>query len=268
MQDPKKTRGKRLTQDQIIQQFVEKHGDYYDYSKVIFNTVWDDVIIICPRHGEYLQQVKRHKNGARCRKCYLEDTNGKFMKKQEYREKASETMKLNQGKLKAGMISKYGEDNASKIETIRIKKRDLFISKYGVENPFQINIEDRIKKSVETKKNNGTYIPDDKKTLFEKYKKEVWKYTNESIINFDAYWLLSKRALNENHIDHIYSIKEGFANNVSPKLIGSIVNLQSLSSYQNRSKGSDSWITLDDLESAYKFMFGKDSQPRKIKLLS
>jgi len=148
------SRGKRLTQEQVIKQFIEKHGDYYDYSKVEFKTVWDNVIIICPRHGEFQQPPKRHKSGGKCRKCYLEDTNGKFMKKPEYRQKASENMKNNQIALKSGMFSKYGVDNASKIEEIRKSKRDFFIEKYGVENPFQIDIKSRIENTISTRIEN------------------------------------------------------------------------------------------------------------------
>jgi hypothetical protein len=250
----KPVRGKRLTQDLIIEQFKNAHGDYYDYSKVLFKTVWDDVIIICPRHGEYLQQVKRHKNGARCRKCYLEDVNGNFMKKPEYREKARKTMTDNQLKLKAGMLAKYGVDNPSKLEEIRINKRDFFMSKYGVENPFQIDVNSRIEKSKNTMIENGRWIKDEDKKPFELYKKKVWIFTNKSIVDFDAYWLLKNRSINDHHIDHIYSIYDGFVNKVEPKLIGSIVNLQSLDANHNRSKGSDSWITLEDLTSVYSQM--------------
>ena len=263
-----KTRGKRLTQEKIIEQFKEKHGDYYDYSLVQFKTVWDDVTIICPRHGEFQQQAKRHKNGSRCRKCYLEDTNGKFMQKPEYRKMASENMRKNQEKLKAGLGLKYGEDNPSKIESIRKQKRDLFISKYGVENPFQIDVKSRIEKTTKTRIENGDFIRDEDRKPFSKYKREVWKYTNESIVNFDAYWLLERRSKNDHHIDHIYSIKDGFDNGVPAWLIGSIVNLQSLSSSQNLSKNSESWITLEDLKIAYNTIFGGDSSLRKKKLLA
>jgi hypothetical protein len=259
MQDPistkKKVRGKRLTQEKIIEQFREKHGDYYDYSLVEFNTVWDDVIIICPRHGQFKQPAKRHKNGGRCRKCYLEDTNGKFMKKPEYREKARETMKNNQDKLKAGMIAKYGEDNASKIESVRIAKRELFLSKYGVTSGFDINREDQAIKAKNTKIENGTWLKYEDLKPYQRYVKEVWKHTNKSIVDFDAYWLLENRCMHGNHIDHIYSTKDGFINNVSPKLIGSIVNIQSLPAHINKSKGSNSWITLEYLELSYSTIY-------------
>jgi len=190
------------------------------------------------------------------------------MQKPEYRKLASENMKRNQDKLKSGMISKYGQDNPSKIEEFRIKKRNIFLEKYGVENPFQIDVKSRIKKTIKTHLSNGNWIRDEDRKPFARYKKEVWRYTNQSIVDFDAYWLLEKRSRYENHIDHIYSIKDGFENNVPSELIGSIVNLQSLSSEQNCAKGSNSWISIEDLKSAYNVIFGGDSSLRKKKLLS
>ena len=75
-QSPKRVRGKPLTNDIILERFKAVHGEIYDYSKVIFKTNNDPVIIICTRHGEYLCSPKRHSLGSRCRKCYLEDVNG------------------------------------------------------------------------------------------------------------------------------------------------------------------------------------------------
>lgn len=250
-QSPKKVRGKRLTQDSILERFRSVHGDTYDYSKVEFRTNNDPVVIICKRHGEYTCPPKRHSAGAVCRKCYLEDTNGKFMRHAKWRRWASEQMAKNQVKLIDGMLSKYGVKNASNSEEIRNRKKQTFITRYGVENPFQLNIEERINKMKNTKLQRGLTIPDELQRPFITYKKKVWKFTNDSIVYYDAYWLLENRSLKGNHIDHIYSIYDGFVNNIDPKLIGSIINLQTLSSTQNRAKGTSSWISKEDLFEKY-----------------
>jgi Zn finger protein HypA/HybF involved in hydrogenase expression len=62
--------GKRLTQQEIINEFKKVHGDKYDYSLVNYINDSSKVKIICFEHGEYDQQVaahKRHKQG--CPKC-------------------------------------------------------------------------------------------------------------------------------------------------------------------------------------------------------
>ena len=53
----------------IIAQFIEIHGDRYDYTKVNYVNVNTDVMIICRIHGEFLQNPGRHKSGNNCPKC-------------------------------------------------------------------------------------------------------------------------------------------------------------------------------------------------------
>ena len=45
------------------------HGKKYDYSKVVFKTVDDKVLIICPEHGEFHQRPSKHMSGDGCMHC-------------------------------------------------------------------------------------------------------------------------------------------------------------------------------------------------------
>ena len=58
--------------------FFEKapkiHNNYYDYSKVEFKGVCEKVIIICPKHGDFLQAPRKHLYGQGCNKCGEERT--------------------------------------------------------------------------------------------------------------------------------------------------------------------------------------------------
>jgi len=56
---------KRSTED-FISKAKEVHGDKYDYSKVKYNGAYEDVCIICPIHGEFLQTARRHLRGQGC----------------------------------------------------------------------------------------------------------------------------------------------------------------------------------------------------------
>lgn len=47
------------------------HGDFYDYSKVKFNSIHDLVNIICPVHGEFKQKAVKHQSGQGCKKCNI-----------------------------------------------------------------------------------------------------------------------------------------------------------------------------------------------------
>lgn len=76
------------TQKEIIEKFREVHGNKYDYSRVVFKTIYDKVCIICHEkdefgneHGEFWQTPKNHfKYG--CKKCannFLDEE--RFLKK-------------------------------------------------------------------------------------------------------------------------------------------------------------------------------------------
>ena len=48
----------------------EKHGDKYDYSKVVpQKALKDEVTIICPTHGEFRQRADMHLDGWGCKQC-------------------------------------------------------------------------------------------------------------------------------------------------------------------------------------------------------
>jgi len=53
--------------------FIEKarlvHGDKYDYSLIKYIKSDENVVIVCPKHGEYLQKPKNHLCGYGCQKC-------------------------------------------------------------------------------------------------------------------------------------------------------------------------------------------------------
>jgi len=56
------------TQD-FIRKSRDKHGDWYDYSKSRFVSWHEPIRIICPTHGEFLQDANHHRGGSECREC-------------------------------------------------------------------------------------------------------------------------------------------------------------------------------------------------------
>ena len=68
---------------------------------------------------------------------------------------------------------------------------------------------------------------------YKKHKKEININNNERGINY--------------HLDHKYSISEGFKNNILPSIVGGKENLRIISSYENMSKGSKCSIKLSEL---------------------
>lgn len=59
------------TTEEWIERAKEKFGNKFDYSKVIYKSNKDDVIIICPEHGEFKISPKEHiKSTMGCPECY------------------------------------------------------------------------------------------------------------------------------------------------------------------------------------------------------
>lgn len=67
----KQTKSRKRIED-YISIFNDIHKNKYNYSKSIFNGVWEKIEIICPEHGSFFQSVGNHKNGAGCQKCSIE----------------------------------------------------------------------------------------------------------------------------------------------------------------------------------------------------
>lgn len=88
---------------------------------------------------------------------------------------------------------------------------------------------------------------------YTEYKFKVDKYTRESyrlykdIINPGQY----RRGRISYHLDHKYSITEGFRDNIDPKIIGSHHNLQMLTYSENISKKNKCSISKEELLDAY-----------------
>ena len=59
-----------LSVEQLISKFKKIHGNSFDYSKVIFESLTSKVTIICPEHGEFTQQPRLHLRGSNgCKTC-------------------------------------------------------------------------------------------------------------------------------------------------------------------------------------------------------
>jgi len=76
----------RLTTEEFIKRAKEIHGDKYIYDKVNYINQNTNVIIICPKHGEFTQMPVAHIHGlSGCSKCSQNYT----LTKQEFLEKVN-----------------------------------------------------------------------------------------------------------------------------------------------------------------------------------
>lgn len=61
----------------FIHKAKEVHGDKYDYSQTEYVHSQEDVIIVCPQHGAFIQQASNHLSGSGCTKCHGFVTGGR-----------------------------------------------------------------------------------------------------------------------------------------------------------------------------------------------
>lgn len=63
----------RKTTEEFVKEATEKHGGFYDYSKVEYFNSLTKVCIICPIHGEFWQRPNQHLSRLEgCPQCGLE----------------------------------------------------------------------------------------------------------------------------------------------------------------------------------------------------
>lgn len=64
------SKNKRMSLDECIRLFKNKHGDKYDYSRVHLTFPKDDIVeVICPTHGPFKISANNHRKGSACQKC-------------------------------------------------------------------------------------------------------------------------------------------------------------------------------------------------------
>jgi len=82
---PKCAREKgRSTTEQFIISCQNIHRNLYDYSKTLYSTSKEPVIIICSRHGEFRQKAENHLSGSGCPKCRTSRMEREMSKRLEY----------------------------------------------------------------------------------------------------------------------------------------------------------------------------------------
>lgn len=97
------------------------------------------------------------------------------------------------------------------------------------------------------KKYSKDVISESDKADFKQYYKLVWYFTN---LNAKLVENIEKRSIYF-HLDHKFSIKEGFLEKISPEIIGSSINLEIIPYLENCSKGSKCSISKEELVSSF-----------------
>jgi hypothetical protein len=147
---------------------IKVHGDKYDYSKVNYTNIKTKVIIICPTHGEYLQEPRLHLSSKGCRQCYKKYTNKKdFIKKaNEVHENKYDYSKVSYGSIDEKIIIMCKKHNE---EFIQSGSKHLNGQKCPRCSNSVMNTKYFIEKATEIHNNKYDYS----KTIYEKTDKKI-----------------------------------------------------------------------------------------------
>lgn len=150
---------------------------------------------------------------------------------------------------------KFGDDNPSRRSDVRDKIRQKVMESYNTNPELKSNRSQIGKKfgfgnTYEFKKKMialGKWQPDNVKSDFDIYRNTVRDVTE---MNYQIYFkeipsahLRSKQM----HLDHKYSIYDGFSHDIDPRIIGHYKNLEVINHSLNESKGMKSSISLKKL---------------------
>lgn len=149
------------------------------------------------------------------------------------------------------MYINSGITNIFQNESIKNKCKNTLFENYGVYhnmNSPELVAERRLKAEK-----NGLFIPLNELSDFQIYKKNVLSFTlyNLRVFGENKFGENYRNKIGQYHVDHMFSIKEGYLQKVSPYIIGSIVNLQLLKGSNNISKGTKCDINKDKLINEY-----------------
>lgn len=124
------------------------------------------------------------------------------------------------------------------------KTRNTLLNKYGVDNPSYVP---EVRKKISDKKIENGATPIHLRSLRRIYYDAVWYWTDISWkTHFDK---INPDRLNRslNSLDHVYSIQQGFRDNIPPYIIGHWTNLRVIPLSENSKKGMKCDKSIDDL---------------------
>lgn len=236
---------KKLTTEEFINRALVVHGSLYNYTDTVYVDSNTLVKVNCTEHGKVLVHPQSFLKGSGCKKCGHQRARQKNSYDSEtFIEKAKQQFSYNFSKVRY-------IDSKTKVELICHKHGSFF------QRPADLLMghgcqECAYETRTATKIKNGTIIHPDHKCEFAKYTCDVWKHTSTSYRKFRSLIKNSdKERSREWHLDHIFSIYDGFQNGVDPKVIGHHSNLQLISQLENITKNTQSWKSLEELYEGY-----------------
>lgn len=104
----RRAKKRRDSKESFINKAIKKHGDYYNYSAVVYKGSQEPVTVICPKHGPFKVRPDMHIQGTGCQKCGNEKKSQKLSLGEE--EFKSRSTKMHNGKYDYSLVNYKNQD--------------------------------------------------------------------------------------------------------------------------------------------------------------
>jgi len=228
----------RKSLETVVQQFTNTHGSTYDYSNVNYLGSNHKVEIICKIHGSYLQWPNDHISGSGCPCC----SGNSKISQQEFIQRSN-----NVHGDRYILTNAVYKTSKTKVQIGCKIHGDFFIAPSDFWNGVGCR-HCGFDQAKTVKITKGIINDPDNVDEFIRYKRKVRAISDKSYKEFSH--IINPNNIPRSkiwHLDHKFSIYEGFQNNISPEVIGHWSNLTMLDNSTNQRKGTQCSLTIDQL---------------------
>jgi hypothetical protein len=229
-----------------VKRRIRKHwGNTYDLSKINYVGSGKKIEIVCKTHGSFWKIPADIMYGKKsgCPKCA-----GHGLTIEDYRERWTEKARGKPWSFKSTPHPAEAEDGTKLPATCKLHGHFLFgaisLGLSGIGGCRECNYTELIANRFA--KGRCARDPNGKDYLA--YRQRVRRYSAQ---NFKRHFP-GKERTRETHLDHVYSILDGWLNNVSPEIVGHYTNLRLMKGHLNQSKSSKSEKSLKQLLADYR----------------
>jgi len=157
-------------------------------------------------------------------------------------------------KMRSTTMERYGVENASSLESVKCIRREKAFEKYGVDN---VSKAESVKKVLsEQRSDYWAEVYKNKKFTVDgltrnQYSRRCHQYAETQYYRHQQLIDPDNKRSKHWHVDHIYSVTDGFLNDVPINVVSDISNLRLISDQDNYKKHKKSDKTLDQLYEDY-----------------
>lgn len=157
-------------------------------------------------------------------------------------------------KMRATTIDRYGVENASSLDSVKQIRREKALAKYGVDN---VSKADSVKRVISEKRSDyWDRVYENKKFTIDgmsrdQYSRRCHQYAETQYYRHQQQIDPEGKRSKHWHVDHIFSVTDGFLNDVPINVISDISNLRLISDTENYAKHKKSEKTLEKLYEDY-----------------